>query len=420
METINIVEPDNSFNFTNLSLGILSTLAGGSYFSRIYSANKPLYIQTPRCLTKQGFIKSGKKQYCDLMFTNQDELFVNWIENLETTCQKLLYEKNEADSWFSSKLELSDIESSFTSPLKVFKSGKYYLIRVNAKQNLKIFDEHNKEVSIDSIKNDMNMLCVIEVQGIKFTSKSFQIEFELKQSLIVSPDPFLDNCLIKSPLVKTQDKEDNTHDKQDTNEKPGHSGYKDNDEQNNYIDDEITEAAILEMADNMINKSKHNEIIKQKEITNISLNDLESNDLDIETKTKLNTEINSKMEINPLENNSKKEAITFSNDSISNIELDIIEIADNQNELTEVNLKTDNSLETITLKKPNQVYYEIYREARKKAKESKKIAILAYLEAKNIKKTYMLDDSDDSEESDNDSDFDNLSISDFDENELNE
>ena len=44
----------------------------------------------------------------------------------------------------------------------------------------------------------------------------------------------------------------------------------------------------------------------------------------------------------------------------------------------------ENNLESITLKKPNQVYYEIYKKAREKAKEAKKEAILAFLEAKNI------------------------------------
>ena len=52
--------------------------------------------------------------------------------------------------------------------------------------------------------------------------------------------------------------------------------------------------------------------------------------------------------------------------------------------------------------KPNEVYNELYREARKKAKLAKKNAIIAYLEAKNIKKTYMIENINDS-----DSDFDN-------------
>ena len=61
-------------------------------------------------------------------------------------------------------------------------------------------------------------------------------------------------------------------------------------------------------------------------------------------------------------------------------------------------------MESITLKKPNQVYYEIYQKAREKAKEAKKNAVLAFLEMKNIKKTYLLNDIDES-----DSDFDDFS-----------
>ena len=64
----------------------------------------------------------------------------------------------------------------------------------------------------------------------------------------------------------------------------------------------------------------------------------------------------------------------------------------------EVNL---DELDSITLKNPNEVYFELYREARNKAKQAKRSAIIAYLEAKNIKKTYMLDNLNDS-----DSEFD--------------
>jgi len=56
--------------------------------------------------------------------------------------------------------------------------------------------------------------------------------------------------------------------------------------------------------------------------------------------------------------------------------------------------------EPMKLKKPTEVYYEIYRKARKKAREAKKKAISAYLEAKRIKNTYLLDEIVSSDESD--------------------
>jgi hypothetical protein len=74
-----------------------------------------------------------------------------------------------------------------------------------------------------------------------------------------------------------------------------------------------------------------------------------------------------------------------------------------------VDLKLD-SLETLQLKKPNQVYFELYKDARNKAKVAKKNAILAYLEAKNIKKTYLIENINDSD-SDFDAEIDDVSES---------
>ena len=59
--------------------------------------------------------------------------------------------------------------------------------------------------------------------------------------------------------------------------------------------------------------------------------------------------------------------------------------------------------DTISLKKPNEVYFEIWREARLAAKQARKQALQAYLNAKNIKATYMLDEIDD----DSSDEFDN-------------
>ena len=80
---------------------------------------------------------------------------------------------------------------------------------------------------------------------------------------------------------------------------------------------------------------------------------------------------------------------------------DIEENNDVLKEISNDDLHLDKADLTITLKKPNQVYFELYKEARNKAKQAKKNAILAYLEAKNIKKTYMIENMNDS-----DSDFD--------------
>ena len=352
-----IIEPTIDYDFSKLYLGPPTTLAGGAYFTRLmYNTNKQLFIQTPKCLTKQGFIKSGKKVYTDLMFDNNDTVFINWIENLETKCQELIFTKGQ--NWFETKLEKDDIESAFTSPFKIFKSGKYYLLRVNVKQNIKIYDEKD-QIKSEDISSDKTIISILEIQGIKFTSRNFQIEIELKQSMIVSPDPFLDECFIKKPVRKHPIKEVTI------------------------VEEPVTN--LHENLDDFIDKSA-------KDLAE-NIKPLETGTIDLEISF---DKIPEEESIKDVEKPDMKELEEV------NIVLDVEELEpqkEDPNILKEVDLSStlENSLETITLKKPNQVYYEIYQKAREKAKEAKKNAIVAYLEMKNIKKTYMLDDIDESD-----------------------
>ena len=64
----------------------------------------------------------------------------------------------------------------------------------------------------------------------------------------------------------------------------------------------------------------------------------------------------------------------------------------------EVTLNLSDSGDSITLKKPDEVYYEIYRDARSKAKRMRQAAVEAYLEARQIKSRYLLNDIDSSDE----------------------
>jgi hypothetical protein len=63
--------------------------------------------------------------------------------------------------------------------------------------------------------------------------------------------------------------------------------------------------------------------------------------------------------------------------------------------------------ETVQIKKRNHIYYELYKEAKKKAKTARDLALSSYLEAKRIKNTYLLDENE-SDESDLDENFTNL------------
>ena len=127
----NIIEPNNLFDFSKISLAHPVGIQGGAYFTKIEINNKPLYIQTSKSLSKQGFVKTGKKYYCDLLFDKNSEELINWFENLEVKCHKLIFEKK--DIWFQGNLEENDIETAFNPLIRIYKSGKYYLLRTNVK-----------------------------------------------------------------------------------------------------------------------------------------------------------------------------------------------------------------------------------------------------------------------------------------------
>ena len=374
----NIIEPNESFDFTQLSLAHPTGIQGGAYFTKIENKKKPLYIQTCKGQTRQGFVKSGKKYYCDLMFDKNSESLINWFEQLEERCQKLIYDRR--DTWFQNSLEENDIESAFSSTIRVYKSGKYYLLRTNVKNNhnnvpsIKIYNEKENAMTMDDINSETNIISILEIQGIKFTSRNFQIDIELKQMMVLDDEAIFDNCLIN----KTR--KNNNH-LEKTNKQE--------------IDDKSLEN--INTLDEQEIKIDKQEIDKQEiEIDNI----LEGNTLE---------EINNDEEIDIEVKKGDDELNLEIEDLNDNIEENVEELKD----LSLDDLPLENNLETIQLKKPNQVYFELYKEARKKAKDAKKSAILAYLEAKNIKKTYMLENIDDSD-NEFDAEIDEVSESELD------
>jgi hypothetical protein len=372
-----IYDTNDSFDFEKLVLTKPTLITGGNYFIRCLVNNSPLYIQPPKCQTKQGFTKIGKKFSCDLMFTNENENFIRWMENLENYCHQFIYKNRE--KWFDGNMELHDIENYFTSPLKLYKSGKYYIVRVNAnvnaisnKPSLKIYDEHENEVDMESIIENTNVLTIFEIQGIKCSSRSFQIEIDLKQMMVLQQNNIFEKCIIKSnshPII--QEPYDNiiaVEEKEVVKEEPIQ-----------------TERVQIEHAEEEPTQSEET-LENIEEQTDIQEPSYLPEDFTIIDPNFPGDETNAVV----------PDVINVSNDGLQEIDFNLEELVD---------------IEPIQIKKRNDVYYEMYREARRKAKVARDLALSSYLEAKRIKNTYMLDDIEDSDTSDleldNDSDEEN-------------
>ncbi len=178
-----------------------------------------MYVQTPKCTSKQGLVKSGKRMYCDLIFSKNDEQFIQWLLDLESKTAELVYQN--ANEWFQTPMDMSDIENAFHSVVKLNKGGGYS-IRCNVKIHtmtkepvIKVYNQSETALETHNVTKDSNILSILEIQGIKFSSRSFQIDVEIKQIMVMEKDIF-DDCLIK-PIQATKAASSSLVDTQTTN-----------------------------------------------------------------------------------------------------------------------------------------------------------------------------------------------------------
>ena len=322
--TNTIRNADKDFDFSQLHLGNPHSIQGGSYFSKILfgPTDEAVYIQTPKCKCNKGIVKTGKKEYIDLLLTNDNSNFVEWMNHLEESIQSIIYDKRE--SWFANQDELSldDIQSFFSPPIKVYK-GSNYLVRCYIQTNkgitstINIFDETHSPKEKKDVKEQCDMIGIIEIQGLRFSQRSFQIDINIKQVMMFSSSPLFSSCLIDASTIR------------------------DNNQENATIENATIENATIE-----------NELSKEPD-----------------TLDKSTLKIN----LQNSEDNDGLEEIDLEESGLQNVE-------------------------SVTLKKPDEIYYEMYKEAKRKARQLRKDALEAFLKAKQIKNKYSLEESDDDEQ----------------------
>lgn len=311
----------------------------GSHFIKTLDIDDPIYFIGPKCFSKQGFVKSGKKMFCDFVFSNEDSDFLSWLENLEESAKKEIY--NNRATWFETPLDEHDIESSMSSPYKPYKSGKFFIVRANVptaldKVNIKVYNENETETDPENIKENTKVIAVFEFQGIRCSVRSFQFEIELKQVLIVEPEKLFETCIIT--------------------ERDIHSS--------NVVKLDIPNQ-----------NNQNNQVENTKEVHDPDISELE---------------LDPEQNIDPL----------GTLETISSFDqTQVLEIIDADFPLEDIT-DSHTEKEPLRLKSRNDVYYKLYKEMRQRAKEAKREALASYLEAKRIKSTYLLEDLSESESDD--------------------
>lgn len=403
-----IGSPNNDYQFDDLELASPQAMqGGGAYFAKILQGENHPIIQFPRCTTKSGIVFTKRTTYLDLMFDRDQHLdIVSWSEKLVDKACSLIDEKKAL--WFSNDLTTDEIENMCNSIHRDYKSGTKILIRAsidthrgNNDLKCKIYDENEKIVLDTSAVEDKitgEIIPLVSIDGIKFTARSIDIELKVKQIMLMESDRSASPaCLIKR-----------RSDKIDIKALPIEKESSDDSESLVNPDSVNTEAAI---ADDGVISSSNEELQPLEEIkidnpdeleeVNISHDEPEDNLSDSEDDDNETQTSNTVSESQALETNSVGlEEVTLG-------DLSDFPDPDKNNAITEVNIELNEAEEAMKLKKPNEVYYQIYRNAKLKAKQMRKAAVEAYLEAKQIKTKYMLDDLDDSD--DEDLDLENLS-----------
>jgi len=339
---MSIIIPNTSFDFSKVKLGNPSGIQGGAYFSKITLNDEQLLIQTPKSTTKNGITMTDKKNCVDFMFNVEQSTFSDWIEQFERKVKELIYQRK--DAWFTSEMTMEDIDYFFTPMSRVYKT-KYYLLRAfeqknkmfknEKKYNFGIFGENGEEADGDELTNE-NTQCIsiLDIQGLKFTSNSFRIEVSISQIMIVKEKKLNEHCMIKK------------------------------------LDGDVQEKPVVVQEKPVVVQEKP-VVVQEKPVV------VQEKPVVVQEKPKTIQKKQPKILVEPEE-----------------IQEVVIEYPPEIQEVNIIPSALEDNYEPISLKQPNEVYYEIYRDARKKAKIAKNLAIKAYLEAKRIKNTYLLEDFD--------------------------
>ncbi len=370
-----LVSSTSDFNFKTISLADPQPLNGhaGFYFTQLSTGeeNKSLCLQLPECLTKQGIVNIKNGKYLDLMLERaSNDKLSHWIEQLEYTCQDIIDSKK--DLWFQSELTRDDIETMMTQVTRLYQSGKYMLIRVfvdTGKSGSKCiaYDENEIGFDLDILEPNKPVIPLIMIEGVKFSSRSFEISLKLVQVMVLGETEKKSSCLIKRQTGNN------------------------NLEKTEYLAPPIVAPPIV--APPIVAPPIVAPPIVAPPIVAPTVAQLPSV---APPKT-----VTAPMTVAPPTSVAAPPTLALTNPA------PLIKKTDGIEEIT-IDYKTVAN-DSIVLKNPNDVYHELYKKAREKAKQCRLAAIEAYLEAKQIKTKYMLFDEDNDSDGFSDDLSDNIS-----------
>jgi hypothetical protein len=416
--------PNDDYPIDDIIIKTPKAVQGGTYSAQLEMNSKPIIIQTPKCKTKKGIHKTSKQIYCDLLFSHDNTnntVFINWLSKLQEKVRSLILENG--DNWFHDNPGIDEIEYNWNNSIRTYKNTNnlirtfIYKNKSLNKLNIQIYDDNENELHLENIDENKYVICILEIKGLKFSQQSFHLEIFLRQVMILNDKPIFNQCLIKT------NNSDELKSPEDVDQPSTLNNITPAEDQPSTLNN-ITppEDAIPSQINNItpaedaipsqINNITTSE--KPSQINNITTSeDLDSQINNITTSENLDSHINNittseDVDQHSIVNNIKspeKPSLLNNIKPTPPEEVDLETLDKNhtenaENELEEIKIDISET-DFIKLRNANDVYLDIYKKARTKAKNARNNAIKAYLEVKRIKELYMLDVIDSSDEEEN-------------------
>ena len=193
--------------FENLRLHSPQPTQGGAYIANLALVNEGgLHVQLPKCSTRRGIVTTQSSRYADLCFdaaANQE--LIDWILELENKCVDLVFEKRR--TWFTEEMSRDDIEAMASPVARMYRGGANVLLRVTVPRAKRtstpacvVYNQEQEEIGLEVITSDSEIIPLVAVAGVKFTTRSIEIELKLVQAMLLTAEPSVsEQCLITLP-----------------------------------------------------------------------------------------------------------------------------------------------------------------------------------------------------------------------------
>lgn len=386
---------------TFMTLGELNTNGKGKQWTaplQFDTSDERLYLQLPICTTKNGIVDLSSKTYTDLMFDNtmsDVDNMVNAFLLIESACAQGLYE--HSDEWFGDgdeKLTKEQFEDMVDSVIRLVKRQSNVCLRVSipvSTRSIKHADTLRCEVytkeghtrSLSDIKADTRILPLVQVKDLKISPTSISLGLIMVECMIMNGDEKAEvqksrRIMLDQGVHDTREAMENAIDETTIQSVPSST---------------VTNASVEDKADDVSysNDECHNvnEDISQGELEEVSLSVVGDSEEEL----------------------ALDDGQTTDGDATEDEDDEEVILAENRTQVQERKNEDDNNDglieirnlaivedEPIRLKKPDEVYKDIYKAAIEKARRLRQVALEAYLDAKKIKARYMLESIEDSDD----------------------